>query len=121
MHQIWSQPSKLVLCCLENQGFEQIWAGFLPYIWQHGLKINLLKKQIEFVFFLNCDIKKKSLKKAAMTLQPLVETPIFSLLLSYPIKQLLCVYKLALRVTYKRRLIHKFLDRQFCGNITFLA
>lgn len=59
--------------------------------------------------------------KAAVTPQPLPETPIFSLLLSYPIKQLLCVYKVALHVTYKRRLIHKLLDTQFCGNINFLG
>lgn len=58
--------------------------------------------------------------KAAVTSESLLETPIFSLLLSYPIKQLLCVYKLALRVTYKRRVIHKLLGTQFCGNINFL-
>lgn len=28
-----------------------LWAGFLPYIWQHGLKMNLLKQQIKFGFF----------------------------------------------------------------------
>jgi len=53
-----SQPAKLVLSCLENQGFEPLWAGFLPDSWQHRLKINLLKKQIKFVcLFLICDIQ----------------------------------------------------------------
>lgn len=46
-----SEPaSELVLCCLQKQGLEGIWVGFLPYIWQHGLKINLLKQQIKFGF-----------------------------------------------------------------------